>query len=168
MAENEKYPPRLHVILWHPEIPPNTGNIGRSCVAVGAKLWLVRPLGFEISVKQLRRAGLDYWPHLELEIVDSLDDVRAKIPAPFEQNRVWMFTKNGKSRYSEVQYQLGDVLLFGCESAGLSPEILSQFPSTSQLRLPMRPQVRSLNLASSATAAMYEVIRQIGTPDDAY
>lgn len=163
-----KYVPRLHVILWHPEIPPNTGNIGRSCVAVGAKLWLVRPLGFDISEKQLRRAGLDYWQHLEWEAVDSLDEIRAKIPEPFEQQRVWLFTKFGQSRYSDVTYEQGDVLLFGCESAGLPEEIVSQFPSSAKLRLPMRPQVRSLNLSSSATAAMYEVIRQIGTPEDAF
>jgi len=108
------YDPVLHVVLHQPEIPPNTGNIGRTCVAVGAKLWLVRPLGFELSEKQLRRAGLDYWPHLNWEVVDDWATLEQRLAA----NRRWLFTKTAVREYTEVSYFRGDVLVFGSETAG--------------------------------------------------
>src|SRR5256885_15645693 len=87
-----KYEPLLHVVLYHPEIPPNTGNIGRSCVAVGAKLWLIKPLGFQIDEKQLRRAGLDYWPHLEWEAVEDWHELAAELAQPILRPRPWLLT----------------------------------------------------------------------------
>jgi tRNA (cytidine/uridine-2'-O-)-methyltransferase len=156
-----KYEPLLHVVLYQPEIPPNTGNIGRSCVAIGAKLWLVKPLGFQINEKQLRRAGLDYWPHLEYETVENWAELAARLAAPISAGRMWLFTKTTERLYTEVSYQAGDILLFGSESSGLPPELLSQYAAQT-VRLPMRQQVRSLNLSAAAAAALYEAVRQIG------
>jgi tRNA (cytidine/uridine-2'-O-)-methyltransferase len=159
------YSPLLHVVLYHPEIPPNTGNIGRSCVAIGAKLWLVKPLGFQIDEKQLRRAGLDYWPHLEWEAVADWGELRAKLAAPLAAGRAWLFTKTATRLYTDAAYEKGDILVFGSESSGLPPELLAQHAG-SALRIPMRPQVRSLNLSATAAAAMYEAVRQIGPAID--
>jgi len=156
-----KYEPLLHVVLYQPEIPPNTGNIGRSCVAIGAKLWLIEPLGFQINEKQLRRAGLDYWPHLEYETVEDWAELAARLQEPMAAGRMWLFTKTTERLYTAVRYQAGDILLFGSESSGLPAELLSQY-ATQTIRLPMRPQVRSLNLSAAAAAAMYEAVRQIG------
>src|SRR5689334_13273969 len=122
-----KYEPLLHVVLYQPEIPPNTGNIGRTCVAVGAKLWLVKPLGFQINEKQLRRAGLDYWPHLEWEAVDNWDELTQKLAQPFAEKRIWLLTKTASRAYTAATFRKGDILVFGSESAGLPPELLSQF-----------------------------------------
>lgn len=158
-----KYDPLLHIVLYQPEIPPNTGNIGRSCVAVGAKLWLVKPLGFEISEKQLRRAGLDYWPHLELEVCEHWEQLASRLADPLANGRAWFFTKSAQRLYTDIQYAAGDVLVFGSESAGLPPELLSQYREQ-MVRIPMRPEVRSLNLSATAAAAMYEAVRQIGPP----
>jgi tRNA (cytidine/uridine-2'-O-)-methyltransferase len=105
-----KYAPLLHVVLHQPEIPPNTGNIGRSCVAIGAKLWLVKPLGFEISEKQVRRAGLDYWPHLEWEAVENWQELTAKLAEPLAAGRAWFFTKTATRSYTDVAYEKGDML----------------------------------------------------------
>jgi tRNA (cytidine/uridine-2'-O-)-methyltransferase len=156
-----KYEPLLHVVLYQPEIPPNTGNIGRTCVAVGAKLWLVKPLGFQISEKQLRRAGLDYWPHLEWEAVENWAELTAKLAQPLAAGRIWLFTKTATRLYTDAAYQKGDILVFGSESSGLPPELLAEHPGRA-LRIPMRQQVRSLNLSATAAAAMYEAVRQIG------
>lgn len=153
--------PLLHIVLHQPEIPPNTGNVGRTCVAVGAKLWLVRPLGFQIDAKQLRRAGLDYWPHLEWEAVEDWAALAAKLAGPIAAGRMWLFTKTASRLYTDVSYQRGDVLVFGSETRGLPPELLAQFPEQT-LRIPTRPQVRSLNLSAAAAVAMYEAVRQIG------
>jgi tRNA (cytidine/uridine-2'-O-)-methyltransferase len=155
-----KYEPLLHVVLYQPEIPPNTGNIGRSCVAVGAKLWLVRPLGFEISQKQLRRAGLDYWPHLEWEAVESWDELAVKLADPLARRRLWLLTKHAPRSYFSAAFEKGDVLVFGNESSGLPPELLKEYADRT-LRLPMRREVRSLNLSAAAAAVMYEAVRQI-------
>jgi tRNA (cytidine/uridine-2'-O-)-methyltransferase len=155
-----KYEPLLHVVLYQPDIPPNTGNIGRSCVAIGAKLWLVRPLGFDLSEKQLRRAGLDYWQHLELEVVDNWAALRSRLVEPFAAGRAWFFTKNATLLYTDVAYQAGDVLVFGSETSGLPPELLTEHAPWA-VRIPMRPVVRSLNLSAAAAAAMYEAVRQI-------
>jgi tRNA (cytidine/uridine-2'-O-)-methyltransferase len=158
-----KYEPLLHVVLYQPDIPPNTGNIGRSCVAIGAKLWLVRPLGFDLSEKQLRRAGLDYWQHLELEVVDDWAMLKSRLAEPLAAGRAWFFTKNATRLYTEVAYRAGDVLVFGSETSGLPPELVAEY-SAWAVRIPMRPVVRSLNLSAAAAAAMYEAVRQIGPP----
>lgn len=158
-----KYAPLLHVVLHQPEIPPNTGNIGRSCVAIGAKLWLVKPLGFEISEKQVRRAGLDYWPHLEWEVVENWQELASKLAEPLAAGRAWFFTKTATRPYTDADYKKGDIMVFGSESSGLPAEILEPHRDQS-VRVPMREQVRSLNLSAVAAVAMYEAVRQIGAP----
>jgi tRNA (cytidine/uridine-2'-O-)-methyltransferase len=149
------YEPRLHVVLYQPEIPPNTGAVGRTCVAVGAKLWLVRPLGFRVDTKTLRRAGLDYWQHLEWEAVDGWESLIERLP----QQRFWYFTKTAAASYLDVAYESGDVLVFGSETQGLPASILEQNRMRA-LRIPIRPQVRSLNLSNSVAVAAYEALRQ--------
>src|SRR5437762_1317422 len=158
-----KYEPLLHVVLYQPEIPPNTGNIGRTCVAVGAKLWLVKPLGFQINEKQLRRAGLDYWPHLEWEAVDSWDELQQKLIEPLAEKRIWLLTKTASRPYTAAAFEKGDILVFGSESSGLPPELLAQY-SDGALRIPMRREVRSLNLSAAAAAVIYEAVRQLQPP----
>ena len=157
-----KYQPLLHVVLYQPEIPPNTGNIGRSCVAVGAKLWLIKPLGFQINEKELRRAGLDYWPHLEWEAAENWDELAAKLAAPLAEGRAWFFTKHATQPYTSASYQPGDLLVFGSESSGLPRDLVAQYPEQ-LLRVPMREPVRSLNLSATAAVAMYEAVRQFGS-----
>ena len=156
-----KYHPLLHVVLYQPEIPPNAGNIGRSCVAVGAKLWMVRPLGFRIDEKELRRAGLDYWPHLEWEAVEDWAALSARLAAPIAARRMWLLTKTAQRLYTDAAYKKGDILVFGSESSGLPAELLAQYREQA-LRVPMRREVRSLNLSASAAVVMYEAVRQIG------
>jgi len=160
-----KYEPLLHVVLHEPQIPPNTGNIGRTCVAVGAKMWLVRPLGFSLAEKELRRAGLDYWPHLEWEVVENWAELSERLAAPLAARRAWFFTKTASRSYLDVPYQKGDMLVFGSETRGLSPELLAQHADFA-LRVPMRPEVRSLNLSATAAAVMYEAVRQLRPPID--
>lgn len=155
MPENTA--PLLHVVLHQPDIPQNTGNIGRTCVAIGAKLWLVRPLGFRLDEKHLKRAGMDYWPLLDWEVVESWRDLREKLPdRPF-----WYLTKTSRRVVWDAQFQPGDVLVFGSETRGLPPAILGEEPAHN-LGFPMYPEVRSLNLSSTATAVMYEAVRQFG------
>jgi tRNA (cytidine/uridine-2'-O-)-methyltransferase len=161
MSAAPKYEPILHVVLHQPEIPPNTGNVARTCVAVGAKLWLVKPLGFEITQKRLRRAGLDYWPHLEWETVENWTELTERLSEVLAQGRAWFFTKTAEREYTQVKYQRGDALIFGCETSGLPGEILAEHPEQT-LRIPIRPQVRSLNLSNAAAVAMYEAVRQFG------
>src|SRR5258708_26818587 len=116
------YDPRLHVVLYQPEIPYNTGSVGRTCVAVGAKLWLIRPLGFRVDDYHLRRAGLDYWEHLNWEVVDNWNGLTSALPGL----RPWFFTKKAERSYLDVGYQPGDVLVFGSESAGRPDTLLEQ------------------------------------------
>ena len=151
----EPYEPLFHVVLHQPEIPYNTGSVGRTCVAVGAKLWLVRPLGFRVDDYYLRRAGLDYWERLNWEVVDDWAALEAALPT----NRGWLFTKKAQRSYLDVAYRRGDVLVFGSESAGL-PDTLLAAHSASQLRIPIRSDVRSLNLSNSVAIAAYEALRQ--------
>jgi tRNA (cytidine/uridine-2'-O-)-methyltransferase len=158
-----KYEPLVHVVLYQPEIPPNTGNIGRTCVAVGAKLWLVKPLGFQINEKQLRRSGLDYWPHLDWETVENWQELTVRLAEPISQSRIWLFTKTASRLYTTANFEKGDILLFGSESSGLPPELLAQYAGQT-LRLPMRPEVRSLNLSATAAVAIYEAVRQLRPP----
>ncbi len=149
--------PRLHVVLYHPEIPQNTGNIGRTCVALGARLWLVRPLGYSLDDKYLKRAGLDYWQFLDWRVVDDLAEVWQEV----SPSRCWILTKHARKLLWEAEFQPGDVLLFGNESSGL-PAALRESMANRALRLPMTAEVRSLNLSSAATTVMYEAIRQSG------
>src|SRR5438105_1944686 len=122
-----KYDPLLHVVLYEPQIPPNTGNIGRSCVAVGAKLWLVKPLGFQINEKQLRRAGLDYWPHLDWQVVDDWNELGQHLATPLVRGRAWFFTKSASRLYTSVTFETGDMLVFGSETNGLPPALLAEY-----------------------------------------
>lgn len=145
----------LHVVLYQPEIPQNTGNIGRTCVAIGAKLWLIRPLGFRVDDKSLKRAGMDYWQHLDWELTDSLNEVRERLP----ESAVWCLTKTATRLVWDAEFARGDILLFGSESRGLPTTILQENPSRN-LKLPMSDLVRSLNLASTVNTVAYEAIRQ--------
>lgn len=153
-----RYAPRLHVVLHEPEIPPNAGNVGRTCVAIAAKMWLVRPLGFQIDDYHLRRAGLDYWDELEWEVADSWPDLVQRL-ATAGAGGMWMFSARATRTYTSVSYQPGDVLVFGKESAGLPREITSAHPDR-LLTIPSRPQVRSLNLSNCAAIVAYEALRQ--------
>ncbi len=149
--------PLLHVVLYHPDIPQNTGNIGRTCLAAGAKLWLVRPLGFRLDEKHLRRAGMDYWQHVDWEAVENWHDLKARLAG----HNFWYLTKTAKRLVWEAPFHPGDVLVFGSETRGLPASILEEQPNCN-LRFPMREPVRSLNLASTATAVVYEALRQFG------
>jgi tRNA (cytidine/uridine-2'-O-)-methyltransferase len=152
----------MHVVLFNPEIPQNAGNVARTCVAVGAKLWFVRPLGFKLEDRYLKRAGLDYWPHLDWEAVDDWNHLLARLPgAATAAWRPWLFTKKGERLYTDVTYSTDDVLVFGCETQGLPAWLLDQYPER-RLRMPIRPQVRSLNLSNSVAIAVYEALRQQG------
>lgn len=148
--------PLLHIVLYQPEIPQNAGNIGRTCVALGAKLWLVGPLGFRMDERHLRRAGLDYWQHLNWELVDDWAELRERLPAPGP----WLFTKTASRLYTTAAFRAGDVLVFGSETQGLPPSVL-QAAADRCLRIPMREQARSLNLACAVAIAAYEAVRQI-------
>lgn len=152
--------PLLHVVLYQPDIPPNTGNIGRTCVAVGAKLWLIRPLGFQLDAKHLRRAGMDYWPLLDWEAVDRWDEVQERLG----DRTVWRLTKTANRLAWDAEFSRGDILLFGSETQGLPADILLEDPDRN-LKLPMRDEVRSLNLASTVNTIVYEAVRQFGGLD---
>ncbi len=153
--------PLLHVVLHQPEIPQNTGNIGRSCVALRAKLWLVRPLGFRLDETRLRRAGLDYWEHLDWEAVESWDALVERLG----ERNYWFFTKRGERVHTDARFQRGDALVFGSESQGL-PDSLLEPMTDSALKIPIYGPVRSLNLACAVGIGMYEAQRQIGAPTD--
>jgi tRNA (cytidine/uridine-2'-O-)-methyltransferase len=154
----------FEIVLHEPEIPNNTGNIGRTCVATGCKLHLVHPLGFETDEKALRRSGLDYWPRLDVTEHRSFDD--AVRDAPIEPNRVWCFTSHAAVPVWDATFRKGDVLLFGKESKGLPREIVDRYPGRA-LVLPMMPGERSLNLSTSACAVIYEGLRQLVARGDA-
>jgi len=148
--------PILHVVLYEPEIPLNAGSIGRTCMAVGAKLWLVRPLGFRIDDRRLRRAGLDYWDHLDWEVVDDWGRLQAAIgPRPY-----WMIETHGERLYTEASFQRGDVLVFGPETRGLPNKLLATQPHR-VLRLPMNDGARSLNQSNVVSVVVFEALRQI-------
>jgi tRNA (cytidine/uridine-2'-O-)-methyltransferase len=145
----------FHIVLHQPEIPDNTGNVGRTCVAVGAKLWLVRPLGFRLDDRRLRRAGLDYWQHLDWEAVDDWSALVDRLP----NNRLWFFSKHAVKMYTEAAFEQGDALVFGSESQGLPRGLLEEHADQC-LRIPMAAEARSLNLAVSVAVAVYEAMRQ--------
>jgi tRNA (cytidine/uridine-2'-O-)-methyltransferase len=153
-----RYDPLLHIVLHEPEIPPNAGNIGRTCVAIAAKMWLVRPIGFSLDDYYLRRAGLDYWDELEWEVVDDWDQLCRRLDESGAGGK-WLFSARASRPYTSVAFQKGDVLVFGAESKGL-PEELKTPHADRLLTIPSRPQVRSLNLANSAAIVAYEALRQ--------
>ncbi|MCX7411886.1 MAG: tRNA (cytidine(34)-2'-O)-methyltransferase [Planctomycetia bacterium] len=155
-----RYDPLLHIVLHEPEIPPNAGNVGRTCVAIGAKMWLVRPIGFKLDDYYLRRAGLDYWEELEWEVADSWDDLVSRL-AQVGRRPNWFFEVGGPRTYTDVTYSRGDVLVFGSESKGLPEDLLAAHTSE-HLTIPSRPQVRSLNLSNCAAIVAYEAVRQWG------
>jgi tRNA (cytidine/uridine-2'-O-)-methyltransferase len=142
-------------VLYQQEIPDNTGNVGRTCVALGAKLWLVRPLGFRLDDHHLRRAGLDYWEHLDWEAVDDWPALRVQLSG----RRLWLFSKRATRAYTEAAFRPGDALVFGSESRGLPPSVLAQDPDGC-LRIPICAAARSLNLAVSVAVAAFEALRQ--------
>jgi tRNA (cytidine/uridine-2'-O-)-methyltransferase len=148
----------LHVILYQPEIPPNTGNVIRLCANAGASLHLIRPLGFELDHAKLRRAGLDYH---EFVSVKAHDDLHACL-AVLRQPRVFAFTSHANRRYTDAHFANGDALLFGRETSGLPDALLQSIPETHRLRLPMQPDNRSLNLSNAVAIAVYEAWRQLG------
>jgi len=149
--------PLFHVVLHEPEIPNNTGNIGRTCVATGCALHLIRPLGFDVSEKACRRAGLDYWPRLGVREYDSLDGFFAE--RPLAVTRTWVLSTKAKHSVFDADFQPGDVMLFGKETRGLPDDILSRF-ETMALRMPMIAGERSLNLATAVCSVVYEGLRQ--------
>ena len=146
------------VVLYQPEIAPNTGNVIRLCANTGARLHLVRPLGFELDDAKLRRAGLDYHEYAPLTVHDSFEQaVAALAPA-----RLFAFSTKARTSFHEVAFQAGDAFVFGPESRGLPDEVLASIPDARQLRLPMRPGQRSLNLSNSVAVAVFEAWRQLG------
>jgi tRNA (cytidine/uridine-2'-O-)-methyltransferase len=148
----------FHIILFQPEIPPNTGNVIRLCANTGARLHLIRPLGFDLEDKQLRRAGLDYHEYAAVQVHDDL----AQCLSTLGQPRLFALTTKGTQPFFDVRFQAGDAFLFGPESRGLSAEVLSTLPPEQRLRLPMRPDNRSLNLSNAVAVAVFEAWRQCG------
>lgn len=142
-----------------PQIPQNTGNISRTCAVTGTRLHLIRPLGFEVTDKNLKRAGLDYWNELDITYYDSLDDFFSK-----NSGNYFFFTTKGRNTYSDIEYPDNCYLFFGREDAGLPEELLVKHPNEC-LRIPMRPRLRSLNLSNSVAIAVYEVLRQWDFPE---
>jgi tRNA (cytidine/uridine-2'-O-)-methyltransferase len=145
----------LNIVLVEPEIPQNTGNIARTCAAIGATLHLVRPLGFAIDDRKMKRAGLDYWDKLNVKFYDSLADFMAA----HEQDHLYFFTTKGQHCYTDVTYPDTVYLVFGRETRGLPEDLLYAHPDQC-LRIPMRNHLRSLNLSNSVAVAAYEVLRQ--------
>lgn len=150
---------KLNIVLVEPEIPPNTGNVARLCAATGATLHLVKPFGFSIDDKQLKRAGLDYWHLLDILVYETFDE--------FEKNNPigprYLATTKGGLAYTDITYKPGGFLLFGKETKGLAPEIIAHYQKTA-FRLPMRAEARCLNLSNSVAVVVYEVLRQWGFP----
>jgi tRNA (cytidine/uridine-2'-O-)-methyltransferase len=148
----------FEVVLYRPEIPPNTGNVVRLCANSGARLHLVEPLGFSIDDKQLRRAGLDYHEFTQMRVHADWDACMET----FGDARRFAFTRHAAHRYDAVRYREGDVLVFGAETSGLPEEVLARFEDNARLKLPMRPGNRSLNLSNAVAVVVYEAWRQLG------
>jgi tRNA (cytidine/uridine-2'-O-)-methyltransferase len=148
----------IDVLLFEPEIPPNTGNVMRLCVNTGARLHLIAPLGFQLDDAKLRRAGLDYGDWADVSVHASLD-VALRELAP---SRVLAFTTRGTRNFSDVRYSNGDALLFGPETRGLPVDVLNTIPADDRIRIPMRPDSRSLNLSNAVAVVVYEAWRQFG------
>lgn len=150
----------LNIVLYQPEIPQNTGNIGRTCVLTGSRLHLIKPLGFEVSDRQIRRTGLDYWKDLDLEIHENWSGFRMKYPNAV----IYAVTTKGNRRYDEIPYHDGDFLLFGQESKGL-PDAIRNELNDGLIRVPMiESSTRSLNLSNTVAILAYEAMRQMGFP----
>ena len=152
----------LHIVLHEPEMPANTGNIGRTCVACGAVLHLIEPLGFRLNEKMIKRAGLDYWEHLDVRTCLNFEDFLEKNHNP----KIYMATTKARHMYSEPAYENEEdvYVMFGKESAGIPEEILLDYEETC-IRIPMLPKIRSLNLSNSVAIAAYEVLRHQGFQD---
>jgi tRNA (cytidine/uridine-2'-O-)-methyltransferase len=150
----------FRIVLVEPQIPPNTGNIGRLCIATKSELHLVKPLGFDITEKAVRRAGLDYWKHINLTEHGSYEAFRASVPAGVS---VWFFTKFAEKSLYRAQFKAGDYLVFGKETTGLPEAVKKEEPAEQLLRVPMPGSdiVRSLNLAGTVHIALYEALRQV-------
>lgn len=146
---------KLNVVLLEPEIPSNTGNIGRTCVATGARLHLIDPLGFRLDERSIRRAGMDYWEKLDVTRYADYEEFLEKNPGA----KIYMATTKGPRSYTEVTYEPDCFLMFGKESGGIPEEILVEHPDTA-VRIPMLPGIRSLNLANSVAIVLYEALRQ--------
>ena len=146
---------RLNVVLFEPEIPANTGNIGRTCVATGTRLHLIEPLGFRLNEKEIRRAGMDYWKDLDVTRYVNYQEFLDKNPGA----KIYMATTKGRQVYTEVQYEPDCYLMFGKESAGIPEEILVEHPKEC-VRIPMIGETRSLNLSNSVAIVLYEALRQ--------
>ncbi len=151
----------LNIVLVEPEIPQNAGNIVRTCAVTGAKLHMVRPLGFEVSDKYLKRAGLDYWHFVDISYYDSIEEVMGEF---YNGNNFYFFSTKAKKIHSDVSYKDGDFLVFGKETKGL-PESLLQKHYNECVRLPMMNECRSLNLSNSVCVGVYEALRQLGYPN---
>ena len=147
----------MNIVLHEPEIPANTGNIGRTCVATDTKLHLIGPLGFQINEKQLKRAGLDYWDKLDVTIYQDFEDFLQKNPGA----KIYMATTKARKVYTEVSYEPDCFIMFGKESAGIPEEILLDYQETA-VRIPMWGDIRSLNLSNSVAIVLYEALRQNG------
>ncbi|MDZ7616933.1 MAG: tRNA (cytidine(34)-2'-O)-methyltransferase [Patescibacteria group bacterium] len=146
----------MNIVLHQPEIHYNTGSVGRTCVALGAKLWLVRPLGFRLDDKHLRRAGMDYWQHLDYEVMADW----AALCERLDGSRMWFFSKTAVRPYTEVRFEPDPILVFGSESSGLPRSLLDARPERC-LRIPIHPNARSLNLSVSVAVAAFETQRQL-------
>jgi tRNA (cytidine/uridine-2'-O-)-methyltransferase len=147
----------LKVVLYQPEIPPNTGNVIRLCANAGASLHLIEPLGFSLDDRALRRAGMDYREIAEVAVYPDYGDFVARHP----QTRVLAFSTSGGTRYTNGEYRRGDALLFGPETRGLPRALLQELPATQRLRIPMTAQARSVNLSNAVAVAVYEAWRQL-------
>lgn len=147
----------INIVLLEPEIPANTGNIGRTCVATGTRLHLIEPLGFSLSEKALKRAGMDYWPDLDVTTYVDYEDFLAKNPGA----KLYFATTKGRHIYSDAHYEDGCYIMFGKESAGIPEEILKEHEDTC-VRIPMIGETRSLNLSNSVAVVLYEALRQQG------
>lgn len=147
----------FEIVLFEPEIPPNTGNIIRLCANTGAQLHLVKPLGFALSDKQLRRAGLDYHEYADINVHEDWDACKQALAG----KRMFALTTKGSQQHTKVQFKAGDVFVFGPETRGLSEAVRNEFSPENRLRLPMRPDSRSLNLSNSAAILLYEAWRQL-------
>ena len=147
----------MHIVLVNPEIPQNTGNIARTCAATGAMLHLIEPLGFKLSEKHLVRAGLDYWPKLDVTVYSNFEDFLEKNPGA----KIYMATTKAQHVYTDVQYEPDCFMMFGPESRGIPEEILVKYPETC-VRIPMWGDIRSLNLSNSVAIMLYEGLRQNG------
>ncbi len=147
----------MNIVLHQPEIPQNTGNIGRTCAATGTSLHLIRPLGFVINDKSLKRAGMDYWKDLDVHYYDSFADFISKNPYA----KIYMATTKAKHTYTDVKYDKNDFIMFGSEGSGIPEEILMNHKDTC-IRIPMLSKYRSLNLSNSVAIVLYEALRQTG------